>query len=461
MPAIRSRTTPRHGNGGINMSVTKTTAICVGVVVSYFGLSPALLGTADAADLPAVRAPVVVAPPAAAAPEATWALGNWGGVRTDLYQKGVDFQFVYVEEAGFNPAGGLQTRAAQAGQLNLGATLDLQKLIGDPSATFQITIDKREGRNLNHDAGLDLLLQPIEVYGRGDIWRLTQFWYDQKFANGFLDWKIGKVTVGEDATSYPCVFMNLSFCGDAVGRIAGNYWFNYPIGQWGTRLRVNAPEAYATFGAYQMNPNVLKQSYGFNFDFNGGDGVLIPVELAWTPAFDGGRLPGIWQFTGWYASQLVTDVVFGPGLAPVGGRYGVSFQMIQQLTHPSADPRQGLSFFFTAIQLDRNTSSLDNQITAGLFYHGPFEGSPGDEIGVAVGRTQVNPRVTNAAIQANAILPGSGFVRRAEYPLEAYYNIHVYNGFDVRPNFQWIHCPGGLCGKSDVAVVGVKTVISF
>ncbi|ACB96429.1 carbohydrate porin [Beijerinckia indica] len=438
-----------------------------GILALGLGLTQG--GTAARAADVAPPAQVAVSP-APPVPEHDWALGTWGGVRSDLYRKGIDFQFVWVSEVAYNMTGGAENRIAQAGQLNLGVTFDLEKLFGDPGAIFQMTFDKREGRNLNHDAGLDMLVQPQEVYGRGDIWRLTQFWYDQKFANGVIDWKIGKMAVSEDITQYPCVFMNLSFCGSAPGRgLAGNYFFNYPIGQWGTRVRFNAPEAYFTLAAYQMNPNVLKQSYGVNFDFSGGNGVLLPIEFGWLPAFDGGRLPGVYQFTAWYGSQQAQNVVAlnYPNLVPlsdlpVGGRWGVSFQMSQQLTHPSDDhPKQGLSLIGSMVMLDRATSTLNNQETIGLVYHGPFENRQGDEIAIAWGRTEVNSRLTNAAILSNVLVPGSAVVRRAEYPLEIYYNFHAYNGIDVRPNFQWIHCPGGICNKPDVAILGVKTVINF
>ena len=39
-------------------------------------------------------------------PSVPWLLGDWGGLRTRLYQQGIDFQFGYANEFGTN------TRAA-------------------------------------------------------------------------------------------------------------------------------------------------------------------------------------------------------------------------------------------------------------------------------------------------------------------------------------------------------------
>ena len=118
-------------------------------------------------------------------------------------------------------------------------TFDLDRLLGIPSAQFQVTITERTGRNLSDDAELGTLQQVQEVFGRGQTIRLTQFWYDQKFANGLIDWKVGRMTVGEDFASFSCDFQNLTFCGSDPGNIVGNYIFNWPISQWATRVKLN------------------------------------------------------------------------------------------------------------------------------------------------------------------------------------------------------------------------------
>jgi porin len=94
-----------------------------------------------------------------------------------------------------------------------GTTFDLTKLGVVPGGTIQITWTDRNGSNLSDDAGLGTLLQVQEVFGRGQTLRLTQFWYDQNFIDGAVDWKIGRITFGEDFASFSCDFQNLTFCG--------------------------------------------------------------------------------------------------------------------------------------------------------------------------------------------------------------------------------------------------------
>ena len=105
-----------------------------------------------------------------------------------------------------------------------------------------MTITDRNGRNLGADAGIgnNMLIQ--EVYGRGQTWHMTQFWLNQSFLDNRVQWKFGRMTVGEDFASFSCDFQNLTFCGSQPGNLVGSYWVNWPTSQWATRLKVNTSE---------------------------------------------------------------------------------------------------------------------------------------------------------------------------------------------------------------------------
>jgi porin len=117
-----------------------------------------------------------------------WLLGDWGGNRTRLQQHGIDLQLGYIAEFGINVKGGTDKKATYPGQWTFGATLDLDQLLGIHDARFQITFTDRNGHSLTDDAQLGTLQPVQEVFGRGQTWRLTQFWYGQKYFDGLLDW---------------------------------------------------------------------------------------------------------------------------------------------------------------------------------------------------------------------------------------------------------------------------------
>jgi porin len=406
--------------------------------------------------------------PARSADTSDTLTGDWGGVRTDLRDRGVDFQFGYTTEIASNVRGGTKHTTRYTDQWVFGTTLDLDKLVGLHHAQFQATITDRNGRNLSSDAGLGNLQQVQEVFGRGQTWRITQFWYDQKYFDDIFDWKVGRLTVGEDFASFTCDFMNLTFCGAQPGNIVGDYWFNWPVSQWATRGKVALSGfGYVQLGAYEVNPSYLTRAHAFSLDDPGGaTGALIPLELGWLPTVGDANLPGSYKFGLWYDTSRANDVfenTQGQVLARAGGlprgrdgRYGTYVNFLQQVTRPSStEPDRGLSLFLNASFADRRTAFLDNQIAVGMTYTGLFDTRPQDALGLAVGRTHVNQRVKTAQeLQNDAGIPVS--VQTSEYATELYYGLQVAPWAVVRPNLQYIHQPGGISHNTDDVVLGLK-----
>jgi len=393
-------------------------------------------------------------------------IGDWQAIRTRLGQRGIGVTARYASESGYNVAGGDRKLFRETGQLDAGVLLDLDKLAGLTGGAFQATVTWRRGRNLTADAGIDSLQQVQEVYGRGQTVRLTQFWYEQRIGPR-VEIKLGRTNPGEDFAVFSCHFMNLSFCGAQPGNLVGDYWQNWPVGQWGARVRVDLPrDLYVQGGVYEINPRNLDDDV-FLWRFHGATGALIPVELGWTRGGDDGKV-GSYKVGAWLGTARGDDVLLDvdrrpsvvTGLSPLqhSSRYGVYGTMQQQLTGESKDGKAltGLSMFANITQADRATSVTDNQVSLGLFYKGLVPAVPGDVLGVAVARTNVNGR----AATADRLVPGTP-VRDAEYAAEVYYSIHPADWLELRPNLQYIHHPGGIRTAGDVGVLGMKAALTL
>lgn len=395
--------------------------------------------------------------------------GEWGGLRTRLRDEGVDLTAGYVSETAWNVSGGARERIRETGQFAFGATLDTEQLIGLKGGEFQTTVTYRRGKDLGAAAGLGVLQQVQEVYGRGQTWRLTQFWYQQTLADGHVDIKLGRLTQGEDFAAFSCQLQNLSFCGSPPGNIVGDYWYNWPISQWGARARIKNDRFYAMVGAYEVNPDNLKNDFTIGH-FHGATGVLVPVEVGYTPRLGAAGLPGAYRVGGWYNSANADDVSLDinrddklvTGLAPLrhSGRYGVYAQFQQQFTGsvtetPSGpQTRHGLVGFLNITQADRQTSVTDNQIAAGLSYKGLIPTRSKDEIALAVARTNVNARSLLGR-------PPGAAKPDAEYAAELAYCIHAVTWLTVRPNLQYVVDPGGYKQAKDVVVLGLKASVTL
>ncbi|WP_049622667.1 carbohydrate porin [Frateuria defendens] len=422
----------------------------------------ALLGLAAA---PHARADVDSSP---------YLFGDWNGARTRLADKGITFDFGYGFEAAHNFTGGTRHLTRYTDQWKFGSTLDLEKLWGWNGASFQIMITDRNGRNLGADAniGNNQLIQ--EVYGRGQTWHLTVFALDQKFFDGKLLWRLGRLPVGSDTDAFTCDFQNLTFCGSQPGNLVGDYWVNWPTSQWATVLKLNTTDqTYVQLAAYQVNPKYIDDSWarknGWKLNNPGGTkGWLIPLEFGWKPS--AGGLPGDYKFGVWYntaqGEDLYYDINHDPraltGLPALkrDSRYGAYVSFQQQVSGDAGG--KGTSVFFNATQADRNTSASDRQIAMGFEYKGPFDRMR-DFVGFAVGATHANTRLADYQRQYNTLNPATpGLVKDGyEYVSELFYNWSPIPSINLRPNLQYILHPGGTSQNSNAFVLGLKTSVAF
>jgi porin len=391
---------------------------------------------------------------------------DWNDLRDMLREQGIDFRIGYVSETATNAKGGAKELWRYTDQWTFSTQLDLQKLFGLKQAQFGMVITDRNGRDLSDDAHLGSLQQVQELYGRGQTWRFTEFWYDQQYLHGKLDWKIGKLPVGDDFASFSCEFMNLTFCGAMPGNLVGNYWYNWPVSQWATRVKANFTGfGYVQIGAYEVNPDYLQTRYALDLGSpHRATGVLVPFEIAWLPGFRG--LAGSYKFGAWYNSSTAPDIVentMGQPLAIAGGKplmrhglYGGYINFQQRLTGGGGATNPGLGVFLNAAYADRRTSTLDGQVTAGMLYTGPFSSRPADELGFAVGETHVNPRVADVERMENAAGNAPVGVQRSEWASEVFYNIHVRGWLDLRPNVQYVVAPGGVSRNTNDLIFGLR-----
>lgn len=392
--------------------------------------------------------------------------------RTKLKERGIELGLTVGNESVGNVTGGSRNTAANAGQLWFGAKFDMGKLAGIQGGTIGLTLVDRFGKNLNTEADIPALQLTNEVFGRGNILRLTQLYYSQKLFDDRLELKGGRLPVGSDFFFGLCEFINLTFCGGQPGNIQGGYIYNWPVSQWAGVVHYKvAPEFTVSVGVYDANPNYLTTDDSTVYFLPGvphsspASGVLVPVELVWTPK---GPLGGTWRLGGWYDSASTIDgglpgiISTIPGVGGVPdqnlgdqrGRYGVYESIVQRLSVDGPGAVGWYTFLNTTVA-DHRTSYQDYQIAGGFRHTGTFTWRPQDEVGFAVGTTHVN----SAALSPNA---GGN-----EVPIEVWYGWQATGWLNLKLDAQYVINPGGrgynaVGVKTDNAVVlGMRTEVHF
>ena len=382
--------------------------------------------------------------------ESQWMLGDWNGQRTALQAQGYDFTFGYggelatVLDAKHSSSHGTE----YADQFVIGAHLDLEKIAGWKDTEAQITVTERNGRSLSQtsDALNGHISATQEVWGRGQTWRLTDFWIKKKFLSQKLDVKVGRFGEGEDFNSFDCDFQNLALCGSQVGNWVGDQWYNWPVSQWAARVKYDiTPSVYAQIGAYEYNPENLKRGKGFNLSTDGSKGAVIPAEVVWTPKVGSSKLPGEYR-AGYYYISADADVI-GSTTGETDHHNGGWIVAKQQLTAHADNPSRGLTGFVNVTVHDKKTNEKSDMQNIGLVYKGLMDARPQDEIAIGVARISLNDRLHTGQSE--------------EIDSEIYYGIHATNWLTIRPNVQYIRNVGAYKNGENVWVGGVKLNMSF
>ncbi len=369
-------------------------------------------------------------------------LGDWGGLRPQLAQDGLTFNLSYVGEFADVMSGGVRGGNGYAQQLNLGAALDLGKLVGLQGGSLHIVVTQREGRSVSADelGGNKLAVQ--EVYGGGNTMRLTEFDYVQKFADDRVETKIGFFPMGNDFASTAvlgCQFQNLAFCAHAQNLPSSSGWSDYPTGKWGGDVKFYfTPDLYLQTGVFDVNFGYYQRKNGLKISLDGSSGAIVPVELDYT-AHPGG-LVGHYKVGVYWDSSSAADVTNAN--EEDDGRYGYYAIADQMLVSFGNDPKRGLIALGEISYSDPRTSTLQGTILGGLIAQGPFDVRPHDYINLGYARAVLNGRIVNEKQAA-----GLTNVSNGESVLEFGYGVQATPWLMLHPNFQYVMDPGTFSYK--------------
>ncbi|TCB60351.1 carbohydrate porin [Acinetobacter terrae] len=389
--------------------------------------------------------------------ESPWMFGDWDGQRTALQKQGYDFSFGYTGEmATLLDAKRASSHGTEyADQFVIGANLDLEKITGWKNTEAQINVTQRNGRNLSNTSdalngqstGVENghLSSVQEVWGRGQTWRLTDFWIKKKFLEQKLDVKVGRFGEGEDFNSFDCDFQNLALCGSQVGNWVGDQWYNWPVSQWAARVKYNVtPEVYTQVGVYEYNPENLERGKGFNLSTDGSKGAIIPAEVVWTPKVGEQKLSGEYR-AGYYYSTVDAKEITNP--QENSHKQGGWVVAKQQLTAHKGDASRGLTGFVNFTVHDSDTNAVSDMQNMGLVYKGAMDSRPKDEIAVGLARINMNDDLNDQ--------------RSEEIDAEIYYGLHATNWLTIRPNVQYIRHVGAYKNGENAWVGGIKFQTAF
>jgi porin len=430
------------------------------------------------AGTPLVMLPLDAQAAAYVAPPVEHLLGDLGGVRPWLENRGIYVQIDATAEFAGNVSGGLKQGATSANQVALSVDIDWQRLAGVTGLSTHLIVVNRSGGNDSHLFG-DNVSPVQEIYGAGGnvAAHLVSAYAEETLFDRRLDVAAGWMNVENDIASSPlyCNYMNNALCGDPKALPGGDIGHSaFPDAVWAGRVRVRpTADTYVTTGVYEVNRDLYSNAdrSGFEFGIPRDSGVYIPVQFGYTPALGSDRLPGHYVVGFGYDSSRIKS--FSSALPPAAGLPAANhagntqFWLLadQMLVRTGDGDQDGIIALGGFVRNDPEHSSYAQEYFAGLLDRGFWRTRPEDSVGFLFSYIAMSGALGKVqAAESEAGIPFSNAatgVQTHEMILEADYNIHVYRGVDFRPDLQYVIRPNAQSNIHNAVVLGFKAHVQF
>ncbi len=442
--------------------------------------------------------------------EQDYLLGDWGGLRTDLSKRGVDFEFFYVGSYAMNLDGGLERGNAYQGGLLMALTLDSQKLVGYEGGTFNVSSIWLNGEKPFSDRYVGDL-NKVNLVDFKNSFRLWEVWYEQKFFDGKASLKFGQMSIDRDfilpeyynglaslnfvnqTFFYPTMAFNVY---DQLFFPVGNHALaSTPYGVPGVRLRIDPVEkAYFQVGAYDGNPDFSDS--GTRPSLRSEEGALIygEIGLKINQTKEAQGPPGNLKIGAYYHTDEFYDMypatfnafdnfiaASGVPLPPLSpgpagtheGNYGIYFLADQVLWREIGKEdvaKQGLVGFFRVATAPEDRNLAKFGIDGGLVYKGLIPTRDWDTLGIAGSYLEISDDLRRAQHGINTKLAtdfglSPAFTKLADYEavIEVSYKAQLTAWWTLQPSVQRVIHPGGrvLADIPDAWVFILQTTLRF
>jgi len=388
--------------------------------------------------------------------------GNWGGLRANLYKKGVDLGLTHKSDFLVNTSGGLKRGSAWLGHTEARLTLDLDKIFGWNSTTAFALYHSDLGSKFNtHYVGSFTGVDNIEV-GTNTA-QFYQAWLQKNILDDHVSLLAGLYAVDSEfyVTETSGLFVQPPY---GVGTDFSQSGLNgppvFPLGALAARVKLTSPDEsfYVQAALADAVPGDPDRPRGTHIKFGDGDGSLAIVELGYTPQdkinpteADSKQEPvekfnktaiGFWRYTAKF------DAIDGSPLRRHNqGAYVIAERSLwMESNHTS----QGLAGFLRIGFASESVNQSDWTSSVGLRYHGLITGRDDDIFGLALTVSHAGDKYR----QANAS-------EHEETSLEATYRAQITPFFAIQPTLQYIKNPSMDVAIKNVWVVGSRFEVEF
>ncbi|WP_372370814.1 carbohydrate porin [Candidatus Uabimicrobium sp. HlEnr_7] len=373
-----------------------------------------------------------------------YATGNWGGMRTDLQDRGIFFEIAYTGEVVSNVAGGVARQTEYLDNVDLIMSIDGEKLFGWSGSTFLIYGIGNYGGDPSENVGDAQGTSNIEA---PDTFKLYEAWWQQNFFGDQLSFKIGLYDINSefDVIEAAGLFLNGSHgIGADYSQSGVNGPSIFPVTSLAARVLVQATQnIYLLAAVLDGIPGDPDDEVGTHVILKRDDGLLFAGEIGYITYSenDESQVYSKYALGGWYYTEEFEDVAREDDFHR--GNAGLYLLMEQTVICDGNSPR-GVVY----ARIGAANSNV-NQFAAysgfGFAYTGLVPNRNEDSIGIA----------TAIAYNGNDFINANG-ANAFEASIEFTYLAQITPWFTLQPNIQYVINPGTDPDLDDAVVLALR-----
>jgi porin len=386
-------------------------------------------------------------------------LGDVGGVRSALAEKGVTMDVDYNGTFWNVGSGGINTGNNYLDNLNVVFDVDGSKAYGLSGNTLHVNFlnnfgGKPNEKRIGSAEGID------NTETGTNTAKLYEFWVQQEFLDSKASALVGLYDLNSEFfyTDMSANFLKPTFeTGQELAQSGQNGPSVFPNTSLAARLKYNpTDDTYVQAVILDGVPGDPNRPHGTHIDLRERDGVLTVAEVGYTPdATDDGAFNkfaiGAWQYSKSFDDLVDVDGAGDPRKRASEGIYGLATYRFYE----DEATKRALGAFVRGGVGDADTAQVEYSYTAGLVANGWVPSREEAEIGVGISQS------INGDKYRQSVVAAGGRADRSETGFEAYYRDVIYRGISIQPDVQYIVNPGSDPALDNAFITGVRLGISF
>ncbi|NCS89417.1 MAG: hypothetical protein CO127_06335 [Ignavibacteria bacterium CG_4_9_14_3_um_filter_36_18] len=385
--------------------------------------------------------------------------GDWWGIRNNLSESGLDFEFVYKGEMFSNVYGGFNRATTTLDNTDIILSADLNKSIGLASTNLLIHFLGNSGGTPNKLVGT---LQGISNIETIPSWKLYQLLLEKKFFSQHFSIALGLYDLNSefDVRESSSLFINPSHgIGPDFSQSGLNGPSIFPTTSAAVRLKYEFENGnYFQTAILDGVPGDPENPNGTHILFNKEDGLLLTAEFGIVNSKDeqlNSKIAfGVWTYTSKFEKNDFND--FGENVISLEKNYGFYLTAEKLLAADFENPSKSLSAFLRIGYANKNINPVDFYFGAGFKLTSLFRGRDEDELGVALALSH------NSLVFRNTVAMSEDMIIKSyEINLEATYSLKLTPWLKIQPDIQYIIDPSYCTQSGSAFIMGSRMELTF